>query len=133
MEYVYHEGSTLQLRHELMLGQCNPREKLWKPETPGYCFSTHQLGVASGILNVLSDFSILILPIPVVWHLHMAGRKKIAVVGVFSVGLFACTASILRLVYSIELLSIPAGSVEALITIDTIGVWRYKGILQFYM
>ena len=107
-------------------------EKIWKPQVPGYCFSKHELGVASGSLNVLSDFAIFILPIPVVWHLHMARRRKIGVVSVFGVGLFACVASILRLIYSIELVNIPAGSVEAQITINKTGVCRYEEILQSY-
>lgn len=67
--------------------QCNPREKIWnKLETTGYCYNSGAIYKASGIFNVLSDFAILILPMPLVWRLQMSLRKKLMTTGVFAIG-----------------------------------------------
>ena len=106
---------------------------------PGHCVSRHNLGVASSVMNVVSDFSILLLPLPLIWRLQISWEKKSRVLAVFSVGLFACIASVLRLVYQIELTRIlpnnPAHQIEltrvlpnALVyqlDIDRIGLWAY--------
>ena len=44
---------------------CTPREKIWNPlmET-GHCYNVDATFMATGIFNVLSDFAILILPMP---------------------------------------------------------------------
>ena len=67
---------------------CVPREKIWNPlMTTGHCFDDSAAYRATGIFNVLSDFAILILPIPSVWRLKIPLRKKIGLVSVFSAGL----------------------------------------------
>ena len=66
---------------------CNPREKLWNPLiTTGHCHDSNINSESSGIFNVLSDFAILILPMPCLWKLQMPMRKKILMVGVFATG-----------------------------------------------
>ena len=105
--------------------KCTPREKLWNPSVPGYCFSSRKLGLASGSINVISDFSILILPVPIIWRLQMSKKRKVGITAVFGIGLFACVTSILRLVYSVELQGLPAGATAYQYDIDVIGVWRY--------
>lgn len=90
---------------------------------PGHCLSRHYLGVASGIMNVISDFSILILPLPIIWRLQMSWDKKSRVFAVFGVGLFACIASILRLVYSLELTHVPPNTPAYQLDVDRIGLW----------
>ena len=40
-----------------------------------------------GIFNVVSDFYLFVLPIPVVWQLQMPLRKKIGVSAIFMTGL----------------------------------------------
>ncbi len=106
--------------------KCTPREKLWNPRIPGHCISTHQLGVASGTVNVISDFSIFILPLPIIRRLQMSTEKKVRVYGCFCFGLVACISSIVRVAYSIKLLHIPNSSPDYLITIDVTGLWRYE-------
>ena len=66
---------------------CNPREKLWNPLiTDGHCFNSGTDFESSGIFNVISDFAILILPMPCLWKLQMPLRKKLLVMGVFATG-----------------------------------------------
>lgn len=84
-----------------MIFLCSPREKIWNPllET-GHCFDESAPYKASGVFNVLSDFAILIVPMPTLWSLQMSLKKKLLVMGVFATGFFACVTSILRSYYS---------------------------------
>ncbi|KAJ4351714.1 uncharacterized protein N0V89_007057 [Didymosphaeria variabile] len=37
-------------------------------------------------INILTDFAIIILPIPVIRNLNLARRQKLALIGIFAVG-----------------------------------------------
>ena len=67
---------------------CNPREKIWNPLiTTGTCYgNTAILLQTRGIFNVVSDFAILIMPMPSVWSLKMSLRRKLLTTGVFGSG-----------------------------------------------
>ena len=66
---------------------CTPREKIWNSlMTTGHCFDQAALNKASGVFNVLSDFAILILPMPTVWNLQMSVRRRLLAMGVFATG-----------------------------------------------
>jgi hypothetical protein len=67
---------------------CNPREKAWnKLILTGHCFDLPTIFVASGAVNVVSDFAVLILPIYSVWRLKITTRQKIQVSAAFATGL----------------------------------------------
>jgi len=51
------------------------------------CKSTTNMTYIQGIFNVVSDFYILFIPIPVVLKLHLPMQKKIGVVAIFMTGL----------------------------------------------
>ena len=57
------------------------------PTEPGHCINNEEVFVAGGTINVVSDFTILLLPIVEVWRLHMSTRRKIGVSAVFATGL----------------------------------------------
>jgi hypothetical protein len=64
---------------------CQPIEKFWKPQLiGGSCLPEH--GRLSGVVNILSDVAILVLPIAAVSKLHMCLRKKLGVCAIFLVG-----------------------------------------------
>ncbi len=66
---------------------CSPREKIWNPlMTTGHCFEGDASYKASGMFNVLSDFAILVLPMPTLWNLQMSLRRKLLIMGVFATG-----------------------------------------------
>ena len=66
---------------------CTPREKIWNPLMQGgHCFSFEAIFQASGVFNVISDFVILILPMPCVWKLRMPLKKKILMTAIFATG-----------------------------------------------
>lgn len=67
---------------------CIPREKIWNPlMTSGYCFDSNAAYMATGVFNVISDFSILILPMLPIWRLQMPLKRKIMMIGVFATGI----------------------------------------------
>ncbi len=71
-----------------LIALCSPREKIWNPFiSTGRCFDRRGAFKSNAIFNVISDFTILLLPMRSVWKLHMPLRKKIGVSAVFSTGL----------------------------------------------
>lgn len=67
--------------------QCSPREKIWNARVPGQCLNVNSIFFFSGAWNILSDISILVLPIHSIFKLHLPTRRKIQVSAVFAVGL----------------------------------------------
>ena len=66
---------------------CTPRAKISNPlMTTGHCFDTKASYKASGVFNVLSDFAILILPMPTLWNLQSSLRRRFLTMGVFAAG-----------------------------------------------
>ncbi|KAL8919435.1 MAG: hypothetical protein Q9208_006813 [Pyrenodesmia sp. 3 TL-2023] len=49
-----------------------------------------------GICNIITDFALLILPAPLVWKLHVSGKKKLGLAVVFGTGIFICAVAIVR-------------------------------------
>jgi len=69
------------------IAMCSPREKIWnRLITTGHCFDANAANNATGIFNVISDFSILILPMIPIWKLQMPLRKKILMIAIFATG-----------------------------------------------
>lgn len=50
------------------------------------CTDSQEVGYFQGAFNVVSDFYILIIPIPVVWRLQMPLRRKIGILLIFLTG-----------------------------------------------
>jgi hypothetical protein len=72
---------------------CNPREKAWNPVLPGKCLDTGVMMISTSVINLLSDASILVLPMRGIWDLHMSMRKKLGVAGIFTTGLLYVSRS----------------------------------------
>lgn len=66
---------------------CVPRRKIWEPTTRGHCLNSVNWFVASGLINVVSDFAILMIPIFCISVLHMPLKRKIGISVVFAIGL----------------------------------------------
>lgn len=75
------------------------------PSDPvGYSKCAHRLNpldVVISVINILSDFYILLLPLFVISTLQMRRNKKIAVGAVFCTGFLACVSSIAGLSYRV--------------------------------
>ena len=63
---------------------CTPREKTRNPllETR-FCIRTYE---ATAVFNVISDFAMLILPMPCIWNLRMPLKRKILIMATFGTG-----------------------------------------------
>ena len=79
-------------------GQCRPLKAYWDQSVEGHCFNANLFFIVNQAFNVLMDFVILILPVPMIWGLHRAWQDKLALNSVFAIGGFVCFASIYRIV-----------------------------------
>ncbi|KAI0817141.1 hypothetical protein GGR55DRAFT_619212 [Xylaria sp. FL0064] len=83
---------------------CVPRSKIWDPTVQGGgCIDTNAALISSSALNIISDTTILILPLVIIKNLQVPQKLKVKVGAVFAVGAFATVASIVRFYYTIEL------------------------------
>ena len=67
--------------------ECIPRDKIWTPYLPGRCININQTFVATGVVNVIDDFLILVFPISWILKLRINARKKLGICFVFGTGL----------------------------------------------
>ena len=54
--------------------------------TPGTCTVIEAQFVSTASLNILIDLVLLLLPLPVLWRLHITKRQKIGLMAVFILG-----------------------------------------------
>ncbi|OTB07052.1 hypothetical protein M426DRAFT_93422 [Hypoxylon sp. CI-4A] len=78
---------------------CTPVEASWILAKTEHCIDSTKFYDAVGISNIIFDFTLLLLPLPMIWRLHMDTRRKIQVSCVFFVGSFVCICSVLRVVF----------------------------------
>ncbi|RDW85707.1 hypothetical protein BP5796_04032 [Coleophoma crateriformis] len=65
----------------------------------GKCYSTEtyeMIAMINGTANIVTDFVFATLPLPLIIPLQMNPRKKISLIGVLSLGYFACAAAIVK-------------------------------------
>lgn len=79
--------------------QCVPIKASWDTTIHGTCVDLGTEYFVAGITNVLTDITILILPMPLVWQLQTSKTRRWLVIGTFMLGGCACIISIIRLVY----------------------------------
>ena len=67
--------------------QCRPLAYFWdKTIDNGYCINENSFAYGITAANVITDIVVLVLPIPWLWRLQLAPRKKLAVIGIFVLG-----------------------------------------------
>jgi hypothetical protein len=70
-----------------LLAACSPFAKnIDVTVKGGYCLNKAALYIATGVLNIITDLMVLVLPIPMVVGLQMARSRKILLILLFSVG-----------------------------------------------
>ncbi|KAL9109957.1 MAG: hypothetical protein Q9227_005480 [Pyrenula ochraceoflavens] len=78
---------------------CRPFAFNWDQTIPGGSCGNQVLSYQiTGVLNLLTDVVVLLLPMPYIWKLQLRLSRKIALTATFSVGVFVCALSILRIV-----------------------------------
>ena len=65
---------------------CIPVSSSWNPALPGHCGNRYLLNIIDPIPWILTDFAILICPLPMVRKLQIPTRQKIALAGLFLIG-----------------------------------------------
>jgi hypothetical protein len=75
---------------------CVPLDKSWTLDKPGKCLDFKIYCVITGSVDVFLDFLVLVLPIRMIFTLQLPLRTKLAVAGVFCLGIFAVATNILR-------------------------------------
>ena len=65
---------------------CQPISYFWDKSQNGHCGNQVALYLAGGIFNLILDVTVVILPMPMLWGLQMAKKKKAALTGAFGLG-----------------------------------------------
>ncbi|OCK83948.1 hypothetical protein K432DRAFT_401566 [Lepidopterella palustris CBS 459.81] len=79
---------------------CQPTES-----SHGYCLN--QLALWQSILNIATDFLMMLIPLPMLYKLQLPVRQKIALGFIFMVGSSVVFTSIVRITYIMNLLDKP--------------------------
>ncbi|KAI1743158.1 hypothetical protein F4680DRAFT_409324 [Xylaria scruposa] len=99
---------------------CTPREKIWNVLlTEGTCIDNSAALISSSGINLVSDTAILILPLATIFKLQMSTKNRLQVGGVFAIGVFAITASAVRLYYTVKLTK----SQDTTYVVEPFGYW----------
>lgn len=72
------------------LFQCWPISTIWTfwdGEHLGRCSDRKAQGWAYLYVTIISDFAVLLLPLPTIWKLKLPMEKKLGIIAMFSVGL----------------------------------------------
>ncbi|KAI8668651.1 CFEM domain-containing protein [Fusarium keratoplasticum] len=89
----------------LVIFQCTPIASVWNRNLKSKCLNLTAIGYAGAVFSIVEDIAILILPIPELLKLQLGGRKKAALLFMFSIGSFACVTSMVRLKYLVSFAS----------------------------
>ncbi|KAK6226428.1 cfem domain-containing protein [Colletotrichum tabaci] len=82
------------------LFQCQPISlawTFWTGEATGKCVDIVLLALSHAGINITLDLWMLILPATQIWGMNLAVRKKVAIMAMFSLGLFLTIVSIIRI------------------------------------
>ena len=66
--------------------QCRPIYAGWNFFAPGRCASLQDITITTGALNILSDFAIVVAPIPVVLKLQLRPAKMVGLLAIVATG-----------------------------------------------
>lgn len=78
--------------------ECMPVAYFWdKTIKGGHCMNQYAVWFTNAAVNIVTDFAIIILPMPVLRSLDLPLKQKRALMLVFALGGFVCIVSILRL------------------------------------
>lgn len=78
--------------------QCSPVEGFWdKSVNPRCSVDVYAFFIGNAVPNIVTDWALLLLPIPYIWRLHQNRFEKLGLCGIFMLGGFICIISIVRL------------------------------------
>jgi hypothetical protein len=107
----------------LVIFQCNPPAAAFDfTITNAKCISIKDFFYASGSVNVITDLLLVALPMPLVWQLNLNVRKRLLIIFLFSLGILASVASMIRLTTLHLLGAIDVTCEHFMITLQSAGV-----------
>lgn len=66
---------------------CRPLARNWDVTVPGICGSQPRFYFSMGMVNIVTDIALIVLPMPYLYALQMSMRKKLMASGMLSVGI----------------------------------------------
>ena len=66
---------------------CWPRQKIWDPTVPGKCIYMDGGLILTGVIKLVSDVTILALPVCVIARLNMRLSDKLSSIAIFATGI----------------------------------------------
>ncbi|POS70078.1 integral membrane protein [Diaporthe helianthi] len=102
---------------------CTPFAALWDPSLlqtvpDARCLNLTAVYLSVSVINLLIDVTLFLLPMPLLWGLHMPQRKKLMLMGIFGLGLLVCVITGLRIE---SVLHLDLADVSYTVTGD--GIW----------
>lgn len=91
----------------VLVFQCHPVSLAWDPTSGvGTCLGSAVIanfGYAFSALDIFFDWMYALLPIPMLWDVKMTFQVKLSIFMILGLGVFASTATIVRLKYIVAL------------------------------
>lgn len=78
---------------------CVPARGYWDKSVPAKCLPDQTVHLVSSVGNIVTEITLLVLPLPVVWRLRLATRQKVVLTGIFCLGFVAVVISLLRIAF----------------------------------
>ncbi|KGO37239.1 hypothetical protein PEX1_011900 [Penicillium expansum] len=89
--------------------QCMPIQGLWDYSVKAHCgVNINDFFIGNAVPNIITDWAMLILPLPYVWKIQRSTTQKVALCGAFAMGGFICIISIIRLVIMLDAYKTPS-------------------------
>ncbi|KAL8941753.1 MAG: hypothetical protein Q9211_001682 [Gyalolechia sp. 1 TL-2023] len=104
---ISHQHDLCQILHVISLllqrglaidSASTPVNSFWDVGGPRHCIDIDRLFIVSGSLNVVLDFIIFALPLPLLWRLSISFNQKLVLTAIFTVAGFVVIVSIVRVV-----------------------------------
>ncbi|RAL14059.1 PTH11-like integral membrane protein [Aspergillus homomorphus CBS 101889] len=76
---------------------CVPVARFWDRTVSGYCLSFEAVWFFNASMNIVTDVTLLVMPMPLLSRLQLPRAQKFALMGVFAIGGLVVITSILRL------------------------------------
>ncbi|KAL7275531.1 hypothetical protein RUND412_001515 [Rhizina undulata] len=84
---------------------CIPVARIWDKTVEGECMSSDALTIMAygySAVGMLTDFSLVFLPVPMLWRLRIPRRQKALLCLILGFGAFASTATIVKITYNVN-------------------------------
>ncbi|TGO47636.1 hypothetical protein BCON_0269g00020 [Botryotinia convoluta] len=85
-----------------ILASCHPISFNWEKTITGTCVNLEAIAVFSAAFNMTLDIWVVCLPLPIIWDLRMARKRKIAVSATFALGLAIAGLNLGRLLQTLR-------------------------------